>query len=135
MLYTQGKETMESRVGGLMARPGVVYITVPSSSHWWDWIGLQPKEGKQRNSLLCGQEEESKQAFLSSTHALSARGSHLFYVCVSQLFVKWYMGTPLNWTSVFNLTLQKTLCRSHEKQTHEYTPNTSHGNTFGIVKI
>lgn len=135
MLYTQGKETMESHVGGLVARPGVVYITAFLNPLVGLRTGLQPKEGKQRNSLLCSQEEESKQAFLSSTQALSARGSHFFYVCVSQLFVKWYMGTPLNCTLVLNLTLQKTVCRSHGKQTHEYTPNTSHGNTFGIVKI
>ena len=105
MLDTQGKETMEIHVGGLVARPGVVYITAFLIPLVGLRTGLQPEEGKQRNSLLCGQEEERKQAFLSSTHALSARGSHLFYVCASQLFVKWCMGPPLNWTLVLNLTL------------------------------
>lgn len=70
MLYTQGKETMESHVGGLMARPGVVYITVPSSSHWWDsGLGSNQKKGN-RETVSCVAKKRKANRFSFPAHML-----------------------------------------------------------------
>ena len=81
---------MESPVGDLGARPGVVCITALLKP--WEGLGLGSNHRKgNRNCLLHVQEEGRKQVFLFSTHALSVRGLNLFCVCPPLFSIKWYM--------------------------------------------